>query len=272
MQKIKYPVIGSQSVYPVYVAGMGISDYEHHVNREDGLISHQFLFTKSGAGRLNIDGNSYRLDKNSFLYIAPSVPHEYYPETKQWTTCWVVFRGKHLNELMSEMGFGSYLIQNIRSTRSFERLFDMMMAADNISAGGEKCSLLMYEYIIEVHRLITGKSAEVPGDNVVGKCISFIDSNYMKDITLENLCTLSEVSPQHLCRLFRKQTGMRPMEYIAQRRIAQAKSLLQETDMPVSEIGISVGYPDPTYFGVVFRKYEGTSPGGYRKRRSSIPI
>ncbi len=272
MQKIKYPVIGSQSVFPIYVAGMGVSEYEYHANRENGLISHQFLFTKSGTGRLNINGNSYRLDEGTFLYLAPSVPHEYYPETDKWTTCWVVFRGKYLNELMSEMGFGAYAVLNVKNTRIFKRLFDMMIAADNTVYGEEKCAALMYEYVLEVHGLIVGKNTELQNDDIVGQAMRYIDSNYMNDITLENLYSIENISPQHFCRLFRKRMGMRPMEYIARRRIAEAKVLLQESRFPVADIGARVGYPDPTYFGVVFKKYEGIPPHEYRKRRSDLPI
>ena len=271
MQQIRYPIIGKQAILPVYVTGIGRTEYEFRVNRERGLASHQFLFTKCGEGCLHIDGRTYALDSGSFFYVAPSVPHEYYPLTDKWTTCWVVFRGRYLAELMSELGFPAYCVCGA-DTRAFERLFGMILAADDPVSGGERCSMLMYEYILEARRLISGEQPSGVSDGIVGSAVNYIDSRYMQDITLEQLCGMSNVSPQHFCRLFKAQMGMRPLEYIARRRIAQAKLMIQTTDAPIADIGKSIGYPDPTYFGVVFRKYEGISPSEYRKRRNTLAI
>ena len=62
---------------------------------------------------------------------------------------------------------------------------------------------------------------------------------------------------------------MRPLEYIARRRIAQAKSLLLNTDTEIGEIGRLVGYEDRNYFSIVFKKLEGVSPRDYRRSRGT---
>ena len=61
------------------------------------------------------------------------------------------------------------------------------------------------------------------------------------------------------------ETGMRPMEYLARKRLSVAKVLLFSTDNSITSIGKEVGYEDPTYFGIVFKKLEGISPSEYRK-------
>ena len=172
---------------------------------------------------------------------------------------------------MSELGFPSYYVRESGDTMAFEKLFGMLLAADDPVSGGEKCSMLLYEYILEARRVINGESAECVS-GVVGNAVKYIDENYMTDITLESLSDRAKISPQHFCRLFKKHMGMRPLEYIARRRVSQAKLLLWETDEPVSKIGERTGYPDPTYFGVVFRKYEGISPVEYRRRKNSMAI
>lgn len=272
MQNIRYPIIGKQTVYPVYLTGIGISEYEYHINRENGLVSHQFLFTKKGAGTLKVDGKTYRLGEGSFFYISPSVPHEYYPESGQWTTCWLVFRGNYLRELMDGLGFPEYFICENSDLSAFEKLFGMILAADDPVFGGEKCSMLLYQYILAARHFISGEEQSAATDGIVGTAAAYIEENYMNDITLDELSELSGVSPQHFCRLFRARMGMRPLEYIARRRITQAKLLLRKTEDSVSEIGAKIGYPDPTYFGVVFRKYEGIAPSKYRKSGNTLAI
>lgn len=60
MTQAVYPVIGRQDRLPFYLTGIGISDPEYRVAREKGLVSHQFLFTSSGAGVLTVDDqNTY---------------------------------------------------------------------------------------------------------------------------------------------------------------------------------------------------------------------
>ena len=69
MAKVIYPVIGKQTALPIYLAGIGISEYEYHINRENGLISHQILYTSNGSGILHIGGETYRLsERKPFLY------------------------------------------------------------------------------------------------------------------------------------------------------------------------------------------------------------
>ena len=59
---------------------------------------------------------------------------------------------------------------------------------------------------------------------------------------------------------------MRPMEYISRKRVTQAKELLLSTSKSIEEIAKLAGYDNPTYFGMVFKKYEGTTPTDCRKR------
>ena len=99
MTQAVYPVIGRQDRLPFYLTGIGISDPEYRVAREKGLVSHQFLFTSSGAGVLTVDGKKYILRAGSVFYIAPAKPHEYHPLAGEWVTNWLVFRGEHAGEL-----------------------------------------------------------------------------------------------------------------------------------------------------------------------------
>ena len=113
MTQAVYPVIGRQDRLPFYLTGIGISDPEYRVAREKGLVSHQFLFTSSGAGVLTVDDKKYILRAGSVFYIAPAKPHEYHPLAGEWVTNWLVFRGQHAGELMAAMGFQGFAYMNI---------------------------------------------------------------------------------------------------------------------------------------------------------------
>ena len=69
------PGIGIQECYPVYLTGIGISDPEFHTHREEGLISHQILFTMSGKGKIIVGDKEYTAGKGSIFYIASGESH-----------------------------------------------------------------------------------------------------------------------------------------------------------------------------------------------------
>lgn len=261
-----YPVIAAQTRLPFYLSGAGISDPEYHVVRPDGLVSCQILFTRSGSGVLRVDGRDFIQAPGSIFFLASGVPHEYFPAADRWETAWVVFRGNQIKELMTEMGFGEWHEKSSAELSGCERIFSRMMsaAADPIH-GGERCSRLVYEYILEVRSLFFSGGSQGGTPRLTDPAVKFMDENFSRDITLEELAALCGVSLQHFCRVFRQQCGMRPMEYLALRRVAEAKRLLSTTELSVSEISAMTGYSTPTYFGTVFRRCEGLSPSEWRR-------
>lgn len=266
-----YPAPLSQTVLPFYLTGAGVCDPEYDVRRETGLASHQLLFTESGCGILEVNGQTFRQSAGSLFYLAPGVAHRYRPENGEWRTCWAVFRGRELSEIMPRLGFNGYASAENAVTDEMRALFTRVLAAASDPLGVEKCSLLVYEYVLAARRALFFPAAR--SSEPVQRVLAFVDEHYSEDITLSQLTELwaggRAVTPQHFCRVFRSATGMRPMEYIARKRIARAKLMLWNTESTAAEIGRQCGYADPTYFGAVFRRYEGISPGEYRRKKGA---
>lgn len=260
-----YPVIGKQTELPFYISGIGISEPEYHIKRETGLSSHQFLFVKKGNGVFRCNSESFDIRGGDILYMAKGVPHEYYPKDDTFTTCWTVFRGEYLSELMTALGFKDYGIAKNSVGETVVSIFNMLLsAAGEPACDAEKCSKILYEYILEMKRLFCGDIQQKGAKGIAEKAALYISNNFSRDITLDELSSMAGISKQHFDRLFREKFGLRPMEYIALKRISHAKSLLESTDKKIGEIGELSGYPDPTYFGMVFKKYEGVTPKEYR--------
>lgn len=93
---------------------------------------------------------------------------------------------------------------------------------------------------------------------------AFIDKNYSRDITLEDVSREVFVSPYYLSKLFKDNTGSNYIEYITQKRIGAAKKLLKKENLSIKEICAKVGYGDPNYFSRLFKKVEGVTPTEYR--------
>lgn len=268
-----YPILGKQKCLPFYLSGIGIAEPEYHVIREEGLVSHQLHYTQSGRGNLVVGGATYPLEPGSMFYMALGIPHEYYPLVEdEWTTCWLVFRGEHLLELMKGMGFdGIAYDKNIVNEKITGIFHQMLKAAKDPLYGDERCSMLVYEYIMNVRQafLANKKYGGQSAKSMLQRALMFIHKNYARDITLEELAEMSGVTKQHFCRVFKEQMRMRPMEYLARQRVSAARSMLLATDKSIAQIGAEVGYENPTYFGMVFKKYEGITPTDCRKRHGT---
>ncbi|MFC0472286.1 response regulator [Halalkalibacter kiskunsagensis] len=96
----------------------------------------------------------------------------------------------------------------------------------------------------------------------------YVNENFNKDITLDEVAELYYISPAYLSNIFSKKFGVTMFEFIIDKRIRTAKKLLQTTNYKVSEISKQVGYSNQRYFNQVFKKHVGTSPGRYRSERS----
>ena len=86
----------------------------------------------------------------------------------------------------------------------------------------------------------------------------------LKTGRLHSLCGISDA---YFRRIFLKEFGVNPSQYITEKRLSQAKSLIDNGDFDsISEIALSVGYSDPLYFSRQFKKKYGISPLNMSKR------
>lgn len=94
----------------------------------------------------------------------------------------------------------------------------------------------------------------------------YIEKNYEKGLTLSSLSDIFYISPFHISHLFKDKYGISPIQYLINTRINVSKDLLAKTDYSIVEISNLVGYPNANYYNVIFKRFEGISPGRYRKK------
>lgn len=102
---------------------------------------------------------------------------------------------------------------------------------------------------------------------VVQKAINCIHLNIANNISLSDVAQMLDITPNHLARLFAKETGKTVVEYINHSRVKIAANKLKQSREPVAEIASSVGFGDTNYFTRVFKKCMGCSPSEYRRNR-----
>lgn len=96
------------------------------------------------------------------------------------------------------------------------------------------------------------------------KIIEYIEANYNKDISLNDVACNSNLSSGYVCKIFKEGIGKSYTQYISELRVEKAKELLKETKLTVKDIAFSSGFNNIQTFNRTFKKYVGVSPGQYR--------
>jgi two-component system, response regulator YesN len=110
---------------------------------------------------------------------------------------------------------------------------------------------------------ITEQGSESSSHNnveIVEAAKKYIQMNYTKEISLEDIANYVSVSSFYLSRIFGKKEGMTYKDYLIKLRMEKAMKLIKEGRKSIKEISIEVGYADQNYFSKAFKKYYDKSP------------
>lgn len=110
-----------------------------------------------------------------------------------------------------------------------------------------------------------GQSKIEMEDNRIAKTVLYIRKHLNEAIELEKLAGISCLSKDHFIRLFKKELGTTPLQYINQKKIEKAQLLLITEELAVKEIAFQLAFDDYSYFNRLFKKTTGVTPQEYRR-------
>ncbi|WP_432666520.1 response regulator [Wukongibacter baidiensis] len=196
------------------------------------------------------------------------------------------FKGakEKLKELLYSLG-GNNSIDNVGLRSSIRKIIDNMLDVSN-RMGLKKRSISdneldsnvssmtdiydikkwLFKILDEIFEEIMEKKI-CYSDNYLFLALNYIEKNYHKGITLEEVADYVNLSTSYLSKLFKKELNINISKYITGRRIERAKELLENTDMPVLNIAVDLSYNESNYFSKVFKRVVGMTPSDYRNRK-----
>lgn len=149
------------------------------------------------------------------------------------------------------------MIYNISDRRDY---LPTVMAIDNMDS--------LWDWFVEKISFsctnISNKAEESSNDAIAASK-SYIEANFTKNITLEDVSREVNISSYYLSRIFKEGTGENFIDYVTKLRIEKAKELLSTTQYSMKEICSICGYSDPNYFSKSFKKNVGVTPTEYRE-------
>jgi AraC-like DNA-binding protein len=98
----------------------------------------------------------------------------------------------------------------------------------------------------------------------IWKARNFIHAHSDDELSLTQVAKAAKISPNYLSERFRQVTGVSFVKYVARTRYENARALLHDFDLRISEIAFAAGFQSLSQFNRVFKKFSGKSPTEYR--------
>ena len=186
-----------------------------------------------------------------------------------------------VDEYLAGLGANAIKSQIFRQYLVMDIYFSVVEFAEGLSIDNDEQNLSGYKpdlvrteeesrnYIVSIiNKGIELREGNVSGHNndVVDSVKKYIEENYADDeLSLNQIASHVNFSPNHLSMVFSQQTGNTLIKYLTDFRMNKAKELLKCTNKKSSEISIMVGYKDPHYFSYLFKKTQGVTPTQFRE-------
>lgn len=170
-------------------------------------------------------------------------------------------------ELMDAAHYVNGLAARAVALRSHEVLSLAERLAGELRSGGSDAGLrresLALTLLTEVATSQESASRDAPSWLAIA-CAQ-LDDALGSELSIGEIARVAGVHPVHLARVFRRFMGVSPGDYLRQRRLEHARTLLRATSRPMTEIALSCGFVDQSHFTTAFRRAYRVTPGMYRQ-------
>ncbi len=253
--------------YPLFV---GHFEYEKgYALSRNSFDSFLIMHIKKGSLTIKIDNNTFIGTDNQIIFIDCYKPHSYYANTDSIVD-WLHFDGVTAKEYFSLITKDSNYVFTLSDTFTFTHNFNKIYSAFNENKPIKE--ILQSKYITNILTELAVQQ-DTSSNNIttssIEETISYINDNITEELSLEFLSERVSLSPYYFTRVFKKETGFTPHQYVLYTRINHAKFLLKNTDLSIKEICFICGFSVESNFCTSFKKWTNVTPSNYRLNKSN---
>lgn len=252
-------------LYYMTSCGYYYTDYDYQIEREN---YHSYLVFYICEGRLSVSsgGRTMVAATGQVGMLDCNRPHEYHT-IGNTEFVWLHLNGVNTAQLYDQIvrQQGGFVFDTPCAAEIKDRIYELVFACRNAQLPVEtRLSQKLYGILTA---LLDGKQAAAEGraNTPVETAMAFIQARYSEPISLEDMAQCAHMSQYHFSRLFKKECGYSPHEFLILTRLSRAKYLLKTTELPVKIIAQNVGYQNVTTFTNAFTNRVGLSPSLFRK-------
>lgn len=245
----------------------------HHHN------SFEIYYLQEGERGYDIGDKTFNVKKGNIILINKYKPHKtFYTGKDHFKRMLLKFKESslgnfsgHSDDLLECFNKGINILKlDTQSQIMIENIFAQMNKekAKNRYGRDIYLKILLIELLIFINRVIESKWKEIEENSYhikIVELMNYIDENYYRDLKLGELSDKFSYSSNYLSSLFKKTTGNTLTQYINSVRIREARNLLLNTNLNITQISEKVGYNSLIHFERSFKKLIELSPSNYRK-------
>jgi AraC-like DNA-binding protein len=247
----------------------------------------QLVYVLSGSGTRIIGHSIERFEEGDLTFVGPNVPHVWYSESRpdepvSEAVSLALYINpeiicEHLSALTDTQELRHFFRESERGIRIcgekkalITDILKHMLTQQSRHVGMLASFLQILDQLLEPGDLvwlnvpdpIASYSNQTSGR--VPKLMHFIQQNFKEDITLQQAASVAGLQLHSFCRFFKSLTNRTFSDFLNEVRIGFACKLLQQSDLPVTQIALECGYTNISYFNRCFKKINKMSPKTYR--------
>jgi len=243
--------------------------------REHGTDDWLLVYTVGGRGRYGHAGGELVARPGDMILLKPHTLHDYGTArgSRHWELLWAHFIPRpawleFLDWPESAPGLRHLpLAGQAAQARIVRRLRDVIRLNAGPSGLREPLAMNALEEVLLRCDLANPRKENAGLDRRIGRSLDYICSRFSESLTVTHIAAHCGLSPSRFAHLFRTQTGTTPQRYLELQRLNRARQLLEFTQEPVAVIARQVGFENPFYFTLRFKRHCGASPRAWRHQR-----
>ena len=264
---------------PAPPAGMLVTGHFHKgpryaISRSQGTQDWLLIYTVSGHGRIGHAAGERVTQAGDMILLRPGARHDYGTArgARHWEPLWAHFlpRPGWLPLLDWPQVSPGVLHLALRGQESAPHIVHRFRDVIRLNAGPsrqrEALALNALEEILLWCDLANPRRETAGLDSRIRRSLDFICEHFAQPLKVARVAAHCGLSPSRFAHLFRIQTGETPQRYLELQRLNRARQLLEFTEEPVAVIARSVGFENPFYFTLRFKRHSGASPRAWRQR------
>lgn len=248
----------------------------YNFNFKKGRILNEFQinYITEGYGVFENKNNTYRITPGTIIVIYPGQWHRYRPlENTGWKEHYIGFNGELSDKILKSQFFKPEMpIIRIGFKSELHDLFyKIINELKNEKAGFQQiCTGLTIAYIGQIISII--KNKEFEGKDIekkIQQACFIIRENISENIDIKALSAKLNLGYSYFRKMFKKYTGISPLQYHIQLRLKLAENLLLQNTLSIKEIANQLGFESIFYFSRLFKEKTGLNPSQMCKRKLS---
>lgn len=223
------------------------------------------MYVKKGSCTVRLGSQTWNAGENQIVVLDCYKPHSYYT-SGGWDALWLHFDGPVAREYFQLITANSGPVISLKDNFIFEKYLNRVyqLFRDNASIKESLVSQYITNVLTELLVSQESRSGSAVQTEVIEETTAYMSEHMTEPLTLEQLAARASLSPYYFTRLFKKETGFTPHEYLIAIRVNAAKFLLKNTPTSIKEVCFCTGFGNESSFCTTFKKWVGSTPSEYR--------